>query len=200
LLQPFEGGLAELGVKPAEASGFYTRRRVNGEWITGVFPKGEVDAELRTRGRRARADARAAAPPAPREEARPRTRTRPATRPAELRRPAPQTRAAVAPPLVASPVELPAGPTAADATASTSAAPPTSEEHRLRLQQALERRAREMAEAGPKPSGPPVPRSVSFDFQTGLKTIVFEGDRVVREPFDPARVQPLALPGGAAQP
>jgi hypothetical protein len=188
-----EGGLTEFGIKRAEASGFYTRRRVNGVWVTGAFPKSEVDAELR--GVRARTEAGPAAPPAPRGPSRPRTRQ--ATRPAEPARPV-QPVASKAALRAGSPMaELPAGPPAADATASTSAAPATAEDHRLRLQQALERRAREMAEPGPKP---PEPRSVSFDFETGLKTIVFEGDRVVREPFDPDRVRALASPGGAPRP
>ncbi len=38
------GGVPGLG--KAQAAEFYTRKRVNGQWITGRFPKGEVDGQL----------------------------------------------------------------------------------------------------------------------------------------------------------
>jgi hypothetical protein len=90
------------------------------------------------------------------------------------------------------------------------------EERRARLRQALEVRAQEIAVAhlettgslaapGTPASGPAArptdtqPRSVSFDFESGLKTTTFPGDRIVREGFDVTAGKALAsTPPGEA--
>ena len=85
-------------------------------------------------------------------------------------------------------------------------APVNEDERRSQLQHALEARAQQIATArsaetnGSLPqssaassSATPVqPRSVSFDFESGLKTTVDPGDRVVREGFDIAAARNLA--------
>jgi hypothetical protein len=76
---------------------------------------------------------------------------------------------------------------------------------RDQLRQALEARAQAIAVAGPESTGslPPAaaaetqPRSVSFDFESGLKTTTFP-DRIVREGFDVAAAKTLASPPAAA--
>jgi len=84
------------------------------------------------------------------------------------------------------------------------------EEHRAKLQRALEAKAQQIALARssettgsltqlasaqntdrvPLPNAQP--RSVSFDFESGLKTTVYPGDLVVREGFDLAAAKTLA--------
>ena len=94
--------------------------------------------------------------------------------------------------------------------AAVPAAPPVSEEeHRARLQSALEARAQMIAVArasdttgslgagagGPaaiQPAPGAQPRSVSFDFESGMKTTTFPGDVVVKEGFDLAAGKQLA--------
>lgn len=40
------GPVGEFGIAPAEAApGYYTRKKVNGRWITGKFPKGSAGAK-----------------------------------------------------------------------------------------------------------------------------------------------------------
>lgn len=69
---------------------------------------------------------------------------------------------------------------------------------------ALEARARTLAaSASPRPAGsPPIetvapapagpaPRTVTFDLETGSRTIVYGNDVVVSEPFDVGRVKDL---------
>jgi hypothetical protein len=88
------------------------------------------------------------------------------------------------------------------------AAPVNEDERRSQLQHALEARAQQIATArsaettGSLPQNastsgganvaPVQPRSVSFDFESGLKTTVYPGDRVVREGFDVAAARNLA--------
>jgi hypothetical protein len=90
------------------------------------------------------------------------------------------------------------------------------EERRARLRQALETRAQEiavatlettgsLAAAGAPAAGAAArptdaqPRSVSFDFESGLKTTTFPGDRIVREGFDITAAKALAsTPPGEA--
>lgn len=94
------------------------------------------------------------------------------------------------------------------------AAQPSEEERRAKLRQALEARAQAIAVAQIDTTGslaaalpasgaaaPAIaqPRSVSFDFESGLKTTTFPGDRIVREGFDVAAAKALAsTPPGQA--
>ena len=230
------------GVSSAEAAQFYSRKRVNGQWITGRFPKA----------------ARAARPVHSRHAARPKavppvtavpaSATLAALSAPELRREdvsdisSPVTTGTLAerrPPPVALPdieaalVSAAVGPIPpADETG------PAAEARVAKLREALRARAsdlkvkseaeaaRPMAPMGkpdpavaapstlagidattgplstnsiasasetPVPNGrtsPLVPRSVSYDFETGIKTTVFESS-VVREPFDRAAMRGL---------
>ena len=240
-----------VGVSSAEAAQFYTRKRINGVWVEGRFPK---------EGRSVRA-----------VSSRKVARTRTVRRVTEV--PASATLAALPAPVVLPPVDLRRErasvpvPTSTGTLRETSPAaglpdveaalvisavgpvPPADEsglaaEERLsRLRRALEARAFELkgtiqetgagsaaaatgapanplevspaassdrsgramstgsvAEAQPAPAKDPgvqiklaplVPRSVSYDFETGIKTTVYESS-VVREPFDRAAMRALA--------
>lgn len=64
------------------------------------------------------------------------------------------------------------------------------------LQRALESRAQQIAlmQPAPRPEPGVQPRSVSFDFESGLKTTTFPDARIVREGFDVAAARALASP------
>lgn len=77
----------------------------------------------------------------------------------------------------------------------------------MKLQQALEARAKAIARASaaevtsslrpvemPVSRTQPEPRSVSFDFEAGLKTTTFSSGVVVRESFDIGTLKGLASP------
>ena len=238
-LPPSVGSLVGAGPALAEA-GFYTRKRVNGRWVTGRFPKAETGGKVRrAKVRRPVEDddddvADIPLPPA-REGDRP---TVTASLPGSPGSPEP------APPV---PIAL-ALPEAA-ATPRLEEAP---DERMVRLRRALQARADELAAqpmrgsvatdlaalaspaapdlasaastgkmdaalppglgfnpapstptppaaappapiVSPKPAGlgPLEPKSVSYDFETGIKTTVFENS-VVREPFDVAALRTIA--------
>lgn len=82
-----------------------------------------------------------------------------------------------------------------------------SEADRLsRLQRALVLRAQAIAVAATETTGStqpvarPEPRSVSFDFESGMKTTVYAGNVLVREAFDPAVSKALASPPPSGAP
>ena len=200
--------LGPLVIHEAEAASFYTRKRVNGVWVTGQFAKGgSAYSSRRHRGagrtRLAMATAAPKAYPLP-----------PASVPeTPVRGGGPETTSSV-PRVFASLTEPFPEPTLAD-------------ERLIRLKEALTAHATVLvartaepdgprtaslagpAEASPErgrdagsaPSNPgegtpkPVapalaPRSVSYDFETGIKTTVF-ATSVVREPFDVAAMRAL---------
>lgn len=158
----------------------YTRKRVNGRWITGTFTKsgavkGRARNRLSTRSRgRAAANARREAPrqEASRDEADALT---PPSRPADLV-PAISTGS-----IAKAPRKLermrPALEAHARLLASQTAAAPT---------------APPTAPAEPSPAAVPAPRSVTFDFDRGVKTVVFGDGVAMSEPFDPNRMRELA--------
>lgn len=153
----------------AAASGqtrVYTRKRVHGRWITGRFTE-----KVGAHSTRLAAGTRSTKPTATSHGG------QAAPRPPERFAALETDPAAVAP--------------GAPASAGSSQADPTS--RRGMLQKALETRAQELAHVS-KPTEAPTaqPRSVSFDFESGLKTTVFPDDRVVREGFDVAAAQTLA--------
>lgn len=220
---PAGSGHSLLGVTPADAAHVYTRKRVNGRWITGSFTGSarsrRVVARRFRHGRVAYARLETpqdepvgsglvgtlAAPPAV-------TRADPA--PAQLKGGAD-------------------APTNVETTSSLAPAEPQFDGERIdRLRSALQAKAQKLATL-PLPASDPLaptgnhtpsetdpagssvhgaaatsvpsgsanrpdpaslePRSVSFDFQTGIKTTVFENS-VVKEPFDPATIRRLAVP------
>ena len=94
------------------------------------------------------------------------------------------------------------------AAPSAAAAPLTSDERLLRLQEALHARARSLAANGqsvsaapsvqaslskPQLSPPsPEPKSVFFDFRSGVKTTVLMDETRIEEPFDAGQAKGLA--------
>jgi len=93
-------------------------------------------------------------------------------------------------------------------TTLSEAAPIARDERLLKLQAALHAHARTLASDTQRASnvplaperltsprllsGPPEPKAVSFDFQSGVKTTVFTDGTSVEERFDPASVKGLA--------
>ncbi len=168
-LPPSVPPLLEAAAIAAPSRDVYTRKRVNGRWITGVFPKsGAVRGRARhllatrSRGEEPRESHQAAPPPRP---ARP-----------------------------------------ADASAVTSSIAPAAGEMKIEgMRPALEAHARmlasqplsDQASRAPTPpnsgsTSPPIPRSVTFDFDKGVKTIVFGDGLVLLEAFDVAEMRDLA--------
>jgi hypothetical protein len=245
--------LGIVGMSSAEAAQFYTRKRVNGVWVTGRFPKGATSART-VRSTRVASPARTKAPPPAAEKA-----TVVALLPPPVLRREPGNtdttgstaaradlvRPPVLPDFEAALVIAAVGPVAPvdeDALAS--------QERAIKLRRALEVRAGELAaksgapiaaaETTARPAPPPVssrelpraaeptaaslvqpasgslapttnslssprpaasgatagglvPRSVSYDFENGIKTTVYENS-VVREPFDVWAMRGLNAP------
>lgn len=164
-----------FGVAPAEAKAFYTRKRVKGRWVTGRFAKQTSRPSVRTQ--------KVAASPLPDPEPRP---------------------AAVENRLVESGGQHSVPPTAV-AVPPPKIAPLSDDERLLKLQEALKVRASKLAEGADQPrtvsagSIAPAPmrspKSVTFDFETGLKSITLADGTRAEERFDPTleqRVPPRA--------
>lgn len=170
---PSTSRMIGVGTGNAEAAQYYTRKRVNGRWVTGRFPKiGGTRASSRQKlARRGRYASLAVTPPA---------RAEPAT----------------ASPAVAA---KGAAPSAAVAT-TASLAQPIPQAGLERMRPALEARARSLASTAgtivvPLPESPPPTalsaRSVTFDLQTGVKTVIFGDGAALTEPFDTSKVSDL---------
>jgi hypothetical protein len=152
---------------PAHAGDFYTRKRVNGVWMTGRFPKHHPVrvAQLQTKT------------PAPAADKPPERVAASLGRTGDDLAPAFQ-RAFQARRIVS-------------ATAMPSVAVPTNatnvsftdEDRLLPLRRALEARARTMATTTP-PANRAV-KAVTFNFETGLRTSVYNDGTVVEDHFDP---------------
>jgi hypothetical protein len=220
----------------AEAKEFFTRKRINGQWVTGVFPtENEPSTRSHSRARSvyrakpavARSHARVRKPGVAAPVAAATAATSAAIAVADLTSPSSA--------LIASPSVPASSPTVRD---GVSAGPATASleggDARLaRLRSALEVRAQELASSpapvsarftsatdaavtatapvpvpvaparpetaaanAPEPARPAAPlepKSVSFDFETGVKTTTFSNS-VVREPFDVAALKRLAVP------
>ena len=195
-------GLELAGVGPAVAKEFYTRKRVNGRWITGRFPKRSAGA--RNQGA---ADAR----PSSREGVRSTASTMPADRagtlPVSDAAAGPKSAPHGAPPMLVQPsaaMPTPARPVLPSASSQGPAAGeiplgPAPDGERLgKLRQALQARASTLTSGSGDPGRGvrpvPEPQSVSLDFQSGIKTTVFSDGSMVREPFDVAAMKALASP------
>lgn len=177
------------GWESAQAKQFYTRKKVGGRWVTGRFP-----ATARVgRGRR-HFVARAAAPP-PQEAD---ETASPPPRPGNLDQ-APVSAQADRP----ADARAPAGvrSLAALSTASVTPAGAVPADVRMeRMRSGLEARAKSLA-SDAQPAAPDAPppapvgvtmRSVTFDFERGVKTVVFDDNIAVTEPLDPRRARELA--------
>jgi hypothetical protein len=169
-----------LGIAPAEAKSFYTRKRVDGKWITGRFVKRHTTPTRQA----ARSDRRAEA--ARTEQSIPSTPPTP-PRPEDQRSPDVNIGSAALPDALALRAGL--------------ETPAASDERLVRLQEALRARASKLAEGDeqrPATTGAigrtRVPRSVGFDFDKGVKTTSFSDGTKVEESFDASveqRVPPL---------
>jgi hypothetical protein len=181
-----------IGITPAKAEEFYTRKRVRGRWITGHFTRRHIAKSRRGVEPEARpvADRRFETEPVP-------------TTPASKAEPA--TERAIKPEPVFPAATAQVGRPAASAEP---AAPLTKDERLRELQEALHAHARslvanaESASAAPSVNGSlsrhqlsaasSEPKSVSFEFESGVKTTVFTDGTKVEEPFDPASMKGLA--------
>ena len=156
------------GIGTAQAKEFYTRKRVNGRWVNGRFPKKHAQASRRRHAGWAAPEPQQVAslppqPPRAEREARSEPRQRDASGPGEER-------------LVKLQHALEAR---AQAIATAAAAEVTSSLRPIQT------------------SVPPArsePRLVSFDFESGLKTTTFSSGAVVRENFDIGTLKGLAAP------
>jgi hypothetical protein len=184
------GELGLLGVSPAEAKAYYTRKRVNGRWITGRFAKrggglpGVATEQSEAPGIKVSAVRPTLTSPAPVAST---SRPEPA---APAKRLDPQSPTA---PLAQAPLISPA------ANARVVSDP---EADRLgKLRQALQARAsaltagRFVEVARPAPE----PQSVSLDFKSGMKTTLFSDGTSVTEPFDTTALKGLAAAPGEAK-
>jgi hypothetical protein len=192
---PSTSDFAFPGVSSAEAKPFYTRKRVNGRWITGRFPK--RNATYASASKQAEpspapkpaAKATAASTTAAAASAAPVTASRPqpTVQPAQ---PLPTTPAAPAAPHPTASAQIPA----ARPIVSAALVPAPEEQRLTKLRQALQARANALTTgsipADPRPA--PEPQSVSLDFKSGMKTTVFSDGTTVKEPFDVAAMKGLA--------
>jgi pyruvate/2-oxoglutarate dehydrogenase complex dihydrolipoamide acyltransferase (E2) component len=193
------GGGIGLGLSPAAAATrHYTRKKVNGRWVTGKFTAGAADAKeagkaAKPGARRVRFVEKRGFPVKAGYASLPRFK------PKVVLRPAATMPTETKPADSAAKQQAPAAPaSSADrviATASISPAPPVHPAPE-RMRPALEARARSLAsELGivslPLPeAAPPVQltaRSVTFDLEKGVRTIVFEDGATVTAPFDKGR-------------
>jgi hypothetical protein len=176
--------LGFIGLSPAEAKPYYTKKRVNGVWITGRFPKRQATEKAERQDKKAAAPVRKARPAASV------TTTASITAPREPRR----------------------GATSAPGAGAAGAVPLVADERLLKLQEALRARASTLTTGiVPEPQGhaAPIepqplaaaeaePQSVSFDFRSGVKTTIFGDGAVIVEPFDVRSLKGLAAARPAA--
>jgi hypothetical protein len=180
-----------IGVRVANAKEFYTRKRVNGHWITGRFSKRE-----RTRARQSK-------PGVPKEAQATPVRPPIAEQPPSL--------PAIQPIIGEAPLrpEPPGAPATVVSAPPLSAEPPLTTDHRLlKLQEALLARAAGLTRPPSEEQSPGVQttgslavrsglRSVHFDFDSGIRTTTLCDGRTMAEPFDTAveqRIGPAARP------
>lgn len=197
-----KSGFTFIGVSSVEAKPFYTRKRVNGRWITGHFPKRTATSANVSRKRVAeptpapRPAAKIATVPAPimasaaAVAAASRARSEPPAPPGPpVPAPAPVSRAEPVP-------QAPAPAPPATLVVANAALVPAPEEQRLtKLRHALQARATALTTGSipPQDQKPaPEPQSVSLDFKSGMKTTLFSDGTTVKEPFDVASMKGLA--------
>ena len=178
--------LGFVGVAPADAKAFYTRKRVKGRWITGRFPKRH--ATKTASGNRARSGHIAEATLAYTVARTPRTAAL-APEDTDLRAPGRQVLTIAQ----GSPAETP-GNVLESSGATTAPLVPVSEDERLRkLREGLRARASTLTTGTlTAPLSAPEPQSVSLDFVSGTKTTTFSDGTSIREPFDVGALKGLA--------
>ncbi|WP_375459178.1 hypothetical protein [uncultured Enterovirga sp.] len=160
----------DSGASAAPAQQVYTRKRVNGRWVSGRFTAGSATAATPGRGRYrlARRSPIQAPPVQPRTD-RP---VNASPRPSETAR------------------DL--------STASLGAAPEVERmrpalEARARFMASLGAVPSFPVPDQAPAAALPAPRSVTFDLQRGTKTVTFGDDVAISEPFDPAAARDLTV-------
>ena len=165
-----------LGITAAEAKTVYTRKRVNGRWITGRFVRGGREE---TAARKTKVSGKTKA--ADKEQA-------------SVAEAAPAEPPAIPPPRPSTAPLAVAVPSAALLPAAVTA---TSPEERMRqLRQALEAKAKQMAGIEPPAPGEAAPiaaKFVTFDLEAGVRTIALPDGTVRVEPFDVAAMRALGI-------
>ncbi len=184
------------GIASAEAKDYYTKKRVNGQWISGRFPKKSF-AKVKTTKKTATRTAAVQEPAKP----------EPAPTPVPVAGPAPMPEPPPTPAPVAQPAPL---------------APLGDDARMKKLQEALKARAQNLLVSNvgePRPAPPPPPhpistasisvakppplppspppapadpRSVTLDFGSGVKTTIFADGTIATEPFDVAAMKDIA--------
>lgn len=178
---PSTADLGFIGIRPAEAKAFYTRKRVKGRWITGRFAKNSALKNNRALKNRA-----------------------PISLSGKAGSPEAATRVASFPALGAESGPAAVG-LATSPAPSAAASPlvPVSEDERLRtLREALQARVSALStgtlSAAQAARPAPEPQSVSLDFKSGTKTTIFSDGTSIQEAFDVNALKGLAaVPPGA---
>ena len=192
-----------IGVSPAEAKAYYTRKRVDGKWVTGRFPKKSLAkkevakkevASVSRSAKSAKRHAKAAA-----SEDTPSVETRVAALQAPKAQPAVQAAPAPQGPTVSTPQQA-----APRATTGVSLVPLSEDERLTNLREALRARASALTTGSLTPAQAvrpaPEPQSVSLDFRSGTKTTIFSDGTLVTEPFDVGSLKGLAGAFPASKP
>ena len=178
---PSGGEVAFVGVSPAEAKAYYTRKRVNGRWVTGRFAKRSGDVQrIATEPLDAPGIKVSAVEPALTSHASPASGRHsepdaPAKRPGSQSATAPLAQAPLVSPLANAPL-----------------VPAPEAEHLGKLRQALQARATALTTDSVVARAAPEPQSVSLDFRSGIQTTLFSDGTIVTEPFDTAALKGLA--------
>lgn len=223
----FTAGLPVVGPNSAEAKEFYTRKRVNGRWITGHFAKRPAATRTRKAAQEkpARGRASAARDAASRDTTSKDTTSRDmasvasttgvastaasiASTTASIASPRPARAASSAPERgeVLPERVRETGPEPLEASPSAPLVAPPNDERMVRLRQALQARANAMTTGSISPPqasrAASEPQSIAFDLQSGVKTTFFSDGTFLKEPFDVAALKGLASapPPSARQP
>jgi hypothetical protein len=172
----------------AQAGEYYTRKRVNGVWMTGRFAR---QHPVRTAQLQTKTEAPVSAPVS---EKPPQRVAATVANAGDDLAPAFQRAQQIMRSVAAVPIAIPvAVSAAAKSTASATAPAPTSvafsdEDRLLPLRRALEARAKIMAVSTVPSSRTPPTRNikaVTFNFETGLRTSIYNDGSVVEDHFDP---------------
>ena len=173
--------LGFIGIGPAEAKSYYTRKRVNGKWVNGRFPKKSAAKAARQETATASPSVKSSKRKA--QAALAETETAPAAaKVAALpARAGSDGQGGVAP-----------GSAAARPAAGASGLTLSEDDRLLRLREALRARANALTTGSIATPRTPEPQSVSLDFRSGTKTTIFSDGTLVTEPFDVGSLKGLA--------
>jgi hypothetical protein len=177
--------LGFIGIGPAEAKSYYTRKRVDGKWVNGRFPKKSAAKKEISRKETAKASSSVKSSRRQARAALAETETAPASaKVAALpaAKAGPDSQGAAAP-----------GSAASRPPAGASSLTLSEDERLIRLREALRARANALTTGSiAAPPRAPEPQSVSLDFRSGTKTTIFSDGTLVTEPFDVGSLKGLA--------